>query len=1508
MKALHRKTMSMLFLIGISTIFLVGAVVAESFSDHPFIKELKLLLSDFSQSRGYERVHLHLDKTLYKPGETIWFQAYVRNETDLKAAANSEILWVDFITPKGNVEKTIKILLAEGAGSGDFALGADVAGGLYTLRAYTNWQKNHNDALIFEKQIQVQKVILPRLKMKLDFEKDGYGPGDEVTAKLNLNSLENNPLSTQAFDYKVSIQGNQILAEKATTNAAGFFQIKFKLPKDLASADGLLNVILTHNGQRESISRSVPITLQNITLNFFPEGGEMIDGMTSRVAFAARDEFGKPSDVEGQILDSKGQVKAQFTSLHKGMGAFNLKPETNETYTARLTKPANVVKTYPLPEALPAGMSLKVEQKNSNTLGVAIESSVAEEGYIMAHVRGVPYFGKSINLQKGLNNLEINTQEIPAGVLQITLFDNQKIERAERLTFVNKSKQLNIKVSTDKATYKPREKVKMTVSVTDDRGMPMPAQLSLAVVDDKLLSFADDKSGHILSKLLLEPDLKGTVEEPQFYFDPKEQKADAALDLLMLTQGWRSFTWESVRKKAPMTISYNAEKQIYSGRVYSSEGKPMSGVVVKLMNADNKAIQQQNSNADGYFEFRGFTLYEPGMTVQIEATAGNYPHSNSVLQYAENTSVYLYKPYPDKSTGLRKKGAVRQERANEGAAGAEGVEMMAEEAAPVMAVAPVDAMEQKDMVANQQVVVLPEEKELLKNLPGLQQVIADKPVVVVEAEKAEEKKIEANVNMDIALGRAKGKRDARVADEEERFDDDAGMDFDEANEVALAVAYYRARVFPEVKYESTETEERTDFRSTIFWQAINIDRKGKTTIEFYNSDDITAFRAVVEGVSSTGLVGRADMTYNTILPFSMSVKAPLFTAMGDKIALPLSLTNNTDETITGNLTCALPKAWQLDAAFAPEVSIAPNSTKNMILNCQVLNVAGKDALKVSFKYANGGDSFVQEVETSPKGFPASINVSGQELQNEFSFDLTTPIEGSVRASVTAYPTVLSDMMAGLESILQQPYGCFEQTSSSTYPNIMVLDYMNTFGSKDNTVLAKAKGFIDAGYKRLVSFETAEKGYEWFGSTPAHEALTAYGLMEFKDMQKAYNVVDDRMVQRTAEWLLSRRDGKGGFMRSGQALDQFGRAEEDITNAYILYAMTEAGNTNLEMEAEAAHKQALKTQDPYCLALVSNACFLMAERVKTESNSKHPKYIAMGTETLAALNKAQKEDGAYNGKRHSITYSTGQGLEIETTALAILANLRAASPNGMVMNPAVKFLMNSRSPYGGFGNTQSTVLALKALTMFANFSKRTAEAGTLEVYVDGKKAAAMNYEAGREQAISIEGLEKHLKAGKNRIKVQFVGVKNALPYNVRIDWASNLPQSSKACKVNLETKLAASQTSVGEVVRLTTKLTNTTKDGLPMTLAIVGIPGGLSAQPWQLKELQEKKIIDFYEVRDNFVIFYYRQMKPSEVREINLDLKAEVAGQYEAAASSAFLYYTNEHKVWVKSNSINIKKN
>jgi hypothetical protein len=1401
-----------------------------------FIQALKEKFQKFHANTPQDRLYVQTDKTFYKPGETVWFSAYLRDDATLKTSSSSDIIHVELITPKGSTARHYKIVAKNGAAQGDFDLTGYV-GGIYKLKAYTEWQKNDENALLFEKELTIQSVVMPRLKMKLEFEKKAYGKGDEVTTKLELNSNENKPLANKKVKFKAQLAGKELEEKSATTDADGKVNVKFTLPKELNTVDGIVNALIDFEGSTESISRSIPIVLNDIKLEFFPEGGDMVSGMNSRVAFRATNEFEKAADVEGVIVDSKGAFVQQFSSFHFGMGAFEFVPESGETYKARITKPEGILKEYELPEALKAGFVMKAST-SADKISVTVNSFRNETLSLVAQGRGKIHYAKSFNALKGENLISINTAEFPIGIAQLTLFDGKGIARSERLVFVNSQKQLNISVTTDKQQYQPREKVTMSIRVTDEEGLPLPGNFSLSVVDDNLLSFADDKQGNILSKILLEPELKEKVEEANFYFDKKEPKAQKALDYLLMTSGWRRYTWKQIEESNFPVIKFNAEKSIVSGVVYDAyAGQPVNGATVKLKNTNKSTV----TNREGKFTLSGFDISQHN---QLEISAPDFSASTQAISdYTTSAYYYLYN------------NKYRYYEAVPMAAGAANGKGMAERKAV-----------KKEAFNNQM-----EDAEFVIDAVAEQEIAA---VMDVEPVPIEEEDNQGDVKeKDMVTTKTGDLRDA------------AFKAFDKNAEQQSKITYYRAKEFPKKQYTATDSI-RNDFATTVYWNGnVLTDRNGRAKVEFVTNDLISSYKTTIEGFGDDGSVGRTEYSFTTNQPFSMDVKLPPELVAGDKIFIPVFLKNSTSSHVNGRMVVTSPKQLNILSKVG-DVTIAANETKVIYLEAVATNEIGNGKLEVKFISGTANYAFAKDITVVAKGFPANISLSGQDLSKEFFINPVNVVPGSMKVTFTAYPNIMSELMSGVDAILREPYGCFEQTSSSNYPNIMVMQYMKTMKVDNPQLETRAKKLLDDGYKKLVAFETKENGYEWFGASPAHEALTAYGLMEFEDMKSVYTGVDQKMIDRTAKLLLDKRDGNGGFKKNPRELDSFGGADEDITNCYIVYALTEAGRSKeIEKEIDAAYKTAKKSNDPYMLALMANALY----------NSNDTK---RGDELVNMLINLQQEAGSWTGKKHSITRSTGKALQIETTSLVAMAIMKAQNPNVASLTSAIKSIVDSRSGYGGFGSTQSTILALKALTQYASFSRKTDEAGTVEVLVNGTVVASKSFEKGERNSIVLDGLERTIAQGKQKVEVRFSGCKNALPYAMNVSYSTTLPESSKQCVVNLETKLSTRAVKVGETLRLTATLKNKTAEDQPMTMAIIGIPAGFSAQPWQLKELQEKGVIDFYEVAGNNFACYYRALAPNAVKQINLDLKAELPGEYEAPAASVYLYYTNEHKHWV----------
>lgn len=1459
--------LSVIGAIGISTLaYVTPNSYYQSVIENDFIKELKEKLTFYNKSVPEDRLYLQLDKPFYEPGDDIWLSAYIRDGLSLKASNKSDIVHVELINPKGTVEKKINIIAKNGKASGDFSLDKEAIGGLYKIRAYTNWMKNEGEENIFTKDIQVQEVILPALKMKLDFEKKAFGAGDEVIAKLELNTNENKPLANTKIKCVANLAGIKLIDLTETTDEEGIKYIKFSLPKELKTNDGLLNVMIDYNGSTESVSRSIPIILNTIKFTAFPEGGDLVNELDNTVAFCALNEFDKPADVEGVVLTEKGSKVASFSSFHQGMGAFKFIPQEGESYVVKITKPEGIKETFKLPEALNRGYALHIDNSKQNEIEANIHTTETEELALVAQVRGKIYYSTVLNVKPGSNKIIFPTNDFPIGVSQITLFDSKGIARCERLTFVNKDKQMNISIETEKEKYLPREKVKMTISVKDERGLPMPANLSMAVVNDQLLSFADDKSGNILSQLLLEKDINQKVEEPAFYFNKKEAKADKALDYLLMTAGWRRFTWEKVIEEEIPPITFLGERAIVSGIVYNAQdGKPMNDVKIKVNNTT-----EFTTDKDGKFTFKKLDLSDK-VTLAFDAD-GYYPNAQYVKDYNQNMTIYMYKKnnnyYLGNTRSKKSMSGVDADMLVPSAASGAG---MLNEQAPVFA-------------ANK--VVMNKRKEAREEVA--------KDAKKLAGPKGELKPMEAKKDE-----RASGEKAhmGKVADKRaNHFDMEDEIDALDNQQNVAANVYYRARQFYAPKYEKQENvETRTDFRNTIYWNPnVEIGYSGKKTIEFYASDDITSFRTTIEGMGSDGSIGRTEKNFFSQLPFAMTTKIPVEVATEDFVSIPLTLKNNTDGPLGGIITIIAPDGLKEIEKIPSVQTIMPGKAKTIYLDYKVLDKIGYGDFTISFKACGLGDAFTQNIRIVPKGFPVQESFSAQEVEKEYEFEINKMVNGSLKATFNAYPNVVSDLMKGVEGILQEPYGCFEQTSCSAYPNAMVLDYLKTTDSKDTKTLARATDLLDRGYKRLTSFEASEKGYEWFGANPGHEGLTAYGIMEFVDMQKAGQAVDQKMMERTSKWLMSKKNGKGGFEREKHAYHDFGRISDDILNAYIVYALAEAGYTDFKKEFETSYKKAMDTKDPYLLAMMANAAYSLKETNK-------------GDEALKLLVSKQEKDGSFNGLTHSITYSQGQSLYIETTSLAIMSILKSGK-NGGELNKAVQYLVSKRSGSGVFSSTQGTILALKALTEYAKASKKTTEDGTIAIYIDGNKVAEKNYKAGDKNEITAEGLEQFIKGdGKHTVKVKYIGVKNPLPYSIAINWSTALPKSDKECSIDLTTKLASTTANVGETVRLTAVITNKKAEEVPSTMAIIGIPAGFSIQPWQLKELQEKKVFDYYEIKGNNLAIYYRGMGAKAVKEINLDLKAEMPGTYDAPASTAYLYYTNEFKTWCATNKVTIKK-
>ena len=300
------------------------------------------------------------------------------------------------------------------------------------------------------------------------------------------------------------------------------------------------------------------------------------------------------------------------------------------------------------------------------------------------------------------------------------------------------------------------------------------------------------------------------------------------------------------------------------------------------------------------------------------------------------------------------------------------------------------------------------------------------------------------------------------------------------------------------------------------------DGKGNADITIPIADSITTWRMAMLASTQSGSLGTGTSSLKVFQDFFVDLDLPVTLTQGDRVSIPVAAYNYSGKAGEVSLKLEAEDWFSLvNDDFEKNVPVDSGRVGSSQFTVQA-NRIGKFKLTIAAKMDNGKqDIVVREIEVIPNGREQNIVFNGR-LESTVSHDVqfpSTAIPNASKLFVRLYPGPLSQIIEGMDSILRMPGGCFEQTSSSTYPNVLALDYMKRAKKLTPEIHAKAEGYIANGYQRLLTFEVPGGGFSWFGQAPAKKILTAYGLMEFNDMAKVYDV-DPKLIARTQDWLRS----------------------------------------------------------------------------------------------------------------------------------------------------------------------------------------------------------------------------------------------------------------------------------------------------------------------------------------------------------------------------------------------------
>jgi len=1484
------------------------------------MQHFKDALYRFNEAYPSEKLYVQTDKTYYKQSEVVWYKGFLGNSTDNKPSTVSDVVYMELHDSWGNVVSRNEHQLVSGTFDGGFELSSDCSGGRYKVVGYTSWMKNWDDKYFFTKEINVQKVITPRLLLKLDFEKRAYGAGDEVTANLKVTDLNNEKTSGSIIVSTIRIGGEEY---KTITGKSedGEVSVRFNLPQDLSTTDGILQILVSDKGVRESITRSIPIVINKIEMRFFPESGELVAETENKVAFEVLNEFGKGADVSGEVIDDMGTQIAVFNSYHLGMGAFSFTPAKGRKYYARIITPAGNSDLKELPDAIDNGYILSLTRKEKDkTIWKIYSPKDNDDMFIITHTQGVVQYSKPLSLTKGNNSIEIASTDFPMGIAVFTLFDGTK-EVAERLVFLNPDKRLKINLTTDKEFYGPDEEVKLSIETTDEKGVPIAANIGLAVVDEQILTMADDKQDNLLSYMMFSSELKGTIEEPSFYFDPEEPKAEEAIDYLMLTHGWRRFKWNDVLNSASgMEMKNTAERlgSVY-GYVLDELGKPVQADVYLIEPGGRSRIAKLTTTIEGHFVFHNADLYNrvfvstklPNKVYLIkgvpvfadESLAGNTGDDDIIdLSQKADYKEESFAPFSTKNERFESDALYLEESVVIGY----GVQRHTTTTSVVgyatslhpnhfrrLQAAAGKAENDNSAITNRSISSIHStDPPVYINDIAVEGTLLQALSMVTPTDIEQLYMLKSD-NKSAVYGSRASNGVIFITTKKAFFE----------QKYKIAKPEYSSAVLPKREFYKHPgfTQRSHNFsqnNSTVYWDGKVVTGKdGKASLWFKGNINSSTFRITTEGLASShGILGNATKRIVTREAFSIDAKVPIFAGAGDTIKIPVIVKNMAHRPwkVALNIEVDNPAALTLtNSKYMPGTVVNPHNPETFYISM----LAGEETTDAEITIiAQSGrikNSIKQKIHIRRTDFPYRFSYSGREMSDSILFTLPEHKPGTLKAEATSYIQFSDELYDGMEDILSIPHGCFEQLLSASFPNVFLLQLLKATDKINDKLQKQALSYIETGYKKLANYETKKTGgFEWYGGSPAHEMLTAYGLVHFYEMDKVYDKVDKKMTDRALDFLLSRRDGKGGFMQN-RGIYGFAGAPINVNNAYIVYAFHEIEKGRMvDVEYQSALKEALESKDMYRMALLANAA---CHRKDMESYKKLISHFK-GIDDLAVM---QIEA--------TIVRSSGESQNREAVAYWLMALLKnTGSYDHSLVMKCLTYIAKGKYNYG-FGNTQTTSVCLQALTKYAIFTGTHQIKGDFALTVNGdKESVDLKKYFDKGENVVLPFADK-LKNGANRISLDYTGTETGYPYVVNVSWYSSLPPSSDLCPLKLTTEIGATEIIVNETVRLSVKLKNTENEGKPMSVAIIGIPGGMSLQPWQLKEMQEKEVFDFYEIIDDNLVVYYRELGPNEEKVINLDLKAEIPGDYTGMASSAYLYYMDQHKHWIKGLKVRIKE-
>ncbi len=763
-------------------------------------------------------------------------------------------------------------------------------------------------------------------KVYLQFDKPYYAAGDTIYFKAYVTKGEEHLPSDLSGVLHVDLinTNNQLYQSIKLHLDSGVAWGDFALPDSLRKGNYRVRaytVWMRNEGNYfdwvipvgSNFTDKIPESANRLTtalnskpdIQFLPEGGDLIAGIPTKIAFKAIGTNGLGIDVKGVVVDTENKQVCSFASSHLGMGYFYLDPDIDKIYKAKITYADGTQNIVDLPKAGAKGIILSVNSDSLSKIWIRLQADKIyyrenrDKDFTLIISSGDVNTKIICTLDSAVISLSILKSHLHTGVAQFTLFSPVGELLSERLLFIQNHDQLNLHISSDKPEYFKREKVHIKLNAINASGNPAMGHFSVSVTDENKVIPDKNAENNILTNLLLTSDLKGYVEHPNYYFTDTSASSRKNLDVLMLTQGYRRFTWKQVLDSTARPLRYQPEKGIeIAGQLRNLFNKPIAKGMVTLIPTKEGQLVSTATDDKGMFRFTNLIFADTARFVlsgvndkgknstkityfndarNIPAILQNQPEQengisdtalatfvkNEKLEQREVLNYFNSKPIMLKEVNIRNKKPDDQYNTQSlaGAGHADQVLHSAQLGYGPLVSKLNGVLRGVTFVKDTPYLTL----SLHDNLHHRMLVIVD-GVEGSELTAMQTTDIETVEVLRYASASMYGMQGAGgvliITTKQMRSIDP--KDIASIGVLPIApVGFYKAREFYSPKYDHPDLESKQkDLRSTIYWKPELVTNKdGNASLEYYNADGTGNYRVVIEGIDENGNIGRQVYRY-----------------------------------------------------------------------------------------------------------------------------------------------------------------------------------------------------------------------------------------------------------------------------------------------------------------------------------------------------------------------------------------------------------------------------------------------------------------------------------------------------------------------------------------------------------------------------------------------------------------------------------------------------------------------